>query len=66
MKRNLTELQEKVCDLARKQIEDKPWFQGICLDDIPSDKEILTMGLEESADQIALQTAYWDDDAFTK
>ena len=58
----LTELQKKACALARKQIEGKPWFRGLCLDNIPTDKEIADMGLEDAATSIAFQTAYWDAD----
>jgi hypothetical protein len=58
----LTDLQKQACALARKQIEGKPWFRGLCLDNMPTDEEIACMGLHEAATSIAFQTAYWDAD----
>ncbi len=62
----LTQLQRQACALARKQIEGKPWFRGLCSDNMPTDEEIADMGLEDAATLIAFQTAYWDaDDVMT-
>ena len=58
----LTELQKQACALARLQIEGKSWFRGLCLDNMPTDSEIFSMGLEDAATSIAFQTAYWDAD----
>ena len=58
----LTDLQKQACALARKQIDGKPWFRGLCLENMPTDEEIAGMGLHEAATSIAFQTAYWDAD----
>lgn len=62
--REFTELQKQVMELAKEKLSEKPWFSGICLDNIPCDLEIMNTGIEEAVDTIIFETAMWDDPDF--
>ena len=55
----LTPKQQAVANSAKKRLQDKPWFKGVCIDDFPSDQEI-DDDFEGCVSQVELQTAMWD------
>lgn len=56
----MTELQSKVVDEAERQMKDKPWFRGVCLDKLKTDHEIERDGFDSAVDALTLDTWYWD------
>ncbi len=36
---HMTDSQKMVFEQARKKLEKKPWYSGVCCDNYPSDKE---------------------------
>ena len=56
---NLTDAQRKVYEEAKKRLQTKDWFCGVCLDDFPTDKMCIE-DFEGSVVQVELGTAYWD------
>ena len=60
----LTDLQQEVVEKAKAQLKDEPWFRGLCLDELPWDKEIERDGVDACADQLVIDTAMWDDPNF--
>lgn len=52
-------LQNEVIQEARKRLEGKPWFKGICTDDLPMDREI-EEDREGCIHRVMDQTTYWD------
>lgn len=62
----MTELQEQVKERARLLLQDEPWFRGVCLDNFPTDEDIRRDGVDEHAQQVALETAMWDDPTFLR
>ena len=59
----LTELQEKVFQEAKKRLQDKEWFQGVCMDCFPSDKEIQE-NFEDAVQAVVCETSYWDETGY--
>ena len=57
----LTPLQEQVKARALELVKNEPWFKGLCMDNFPEDHEITRDGIEEHAQQIVCDTAFWDD-----
>ena len=55
----MTELQEKVFNKAKENLQQYPWFSGICCDDMPSDDEIKE-NFDSAVTTIEMNTAYWD------
>lgn len=55
----LTPLQETVFEAAKAKLESEPWFQGVCIDDFPTDDDIRE-NFQWSVIQVEMQTAYWD------
>lgn len=54
-------LQEQVIARARVLMTQFPWFKGgVCLDDLPTDEEIIQEGIEDGALRVVMDTAYWD------
>jgi hypothetical protein len=56
---HLSELQQRAVTAARARLQGKPWFSGVCLDNMPSDNEIRE-DFEGAVTQLAIDTAYWD------
>ena len=59
----LTELQQRVFDEAKSQLEDEPWFKGICMDNFPEDVEI-SENFDDAVTGVVLETSMWDDPDF--
>ena len=62
-----TELQQKVIDRVKEMCEDKPWFSGVNVTNLPEDYEILRDGVEEWTGILYCDTAFydaWDDNGF--
>jgi uncharacterized protein YlaI len=57
---NLTDLQQQVFDSAKKRLENKPWYRGVCMDCFPTDGEIMRHGVDECADRVIMETEQWD------
>lgn len=57
---NLTPLQQQVFDRAEAWLKDKPWYRGVSMNGFPSDADIVRDGVEDSAAQVMMDTAYWD------
>lgn len=55
----LTERQKEVVEKAKKRMAGKPWFKGVCLDNLPSDAKILKHP-ERSVNDLIDNTMYWD------
>ena len=57
----LTELQEEVIQQAKLEIQDRPWFKGVCLDQVSkmSDEEI-RRSMIKAVQTVGLDTMYWD------
>ena len=66
MPQELTELQQQVFDRAYEILKDRPWFRGVCMDSFKTltDQDILREGVEEQAQDVAFETAMWDDPDF--
>lgn len=58
----MTELQNKVFELALKKLEKESWFKGVCMDNFPSDFEIERDGIKHAVDSVWFEAAYWDSD----
>lgn len=58
----LTELQEEVVQLAKLDIQDRPWYTGVCLDQLVkmTDEDIQKMGVQRAVEIVILDTMYWD------
>lgn len=54
-----TDLQTAVIAEARSRIQHKPWFKGICTDNLPTDAEIRE-DREGAVERIVNETMYWD------
>lgn len=57
---NLSLKQQEVVKRAKEILKDEPWFKGICLDHLPDDWDIERDGVEAVAQQLVLDTSYWD------
>jgi hypothetical protein len=60
----LTENQNNVVNEARKRLKDKPWYRGICLDNVPTDSAIDAEGFEKAVQDVVLETSFWDNPSF--
>jgi hypothetical protein len=58
----LTALQEEIAQLAKLELQDRPWYTGVCMDQLlkMSDKDIQEMGTKRAVDVVVLDTMYWD------
>ena len=58
----LTDLQEEVVQLAKLEIQDRPWYTGVCLDQLlkMTDEDIQKMGAQRAVGIVVLDTMYWD------
>lgn len=57
---NRTPLQQKVFDLAKARMQDQEWFEGVCLNNFPTDDMIVKEGIEDCVDMVVIETEYWD------
>jgi hypothetical protein len=55
----MTEKQNQVVEAARERLKDRPWFKGICLDNLDTDEEI-DKDFEECVEALVTDTIYWD------
>lgn len=56
---DLSDLQKKVFEEAKKRLIDKDWYSGVCLDNFPTDKAI-KRSFEDAVCNVMMETAYWD------
>jgi hypothetical protein len=54
-----TEKQRQLIDNVRSKLEGKDWFQGVCLDHLPSDREI-DDDFDGCVESIIVDTEFWD------
>ena len=56
----LTDLQEEVVQLAKLEIQDRPWYTGVCLDQLlkMTDEDIQKMGAQRAVGIVVLDTMY--------
>ena len=57
---NRSRTQQQIIDAARERMKDKPWFRGVCVNNLPSDPEIAKMGIPEAVDQLVDDTMTLD------
>ena len=57
----LTPKQQELIDKVKNELKDQPWFNGVCLDNLPTDSEITRDGEKTWITQLILDTTYWDD-----
>jgi hypothetical protein len=58
----LTPLQKTVITKARQQLRRHPkWSKQVCLDHLQDDYTINKLGLDKCAEEVALDTAYWEE-----
>lgn len=63
---DLTDLQKEVFEEAKRRLEHKSWYRGICTDlfkpqeDFGSDEKIREAGFETAVLAVCDDTAYWD------
>lgn len=55
----LTEKQMKVIDAARFDLQNYPWFVGVCLDRIPTDEEI-DQDFHKAVEAVVMDTMDYD------
>jgi hypothetical protein len=56
----MTELQNKVFELAKQKLSKESWYKGVCMDNFPTDSQIIQFGTNAAADEVWFETAYWD------
>lgn len=56
----LTDKQQSLVLKVTEELQHKPWFKGVCLDNLPTDKEIDRDGEDVWIAQLTLDTEYWD------
>jgi hypothetical protein len=62
----LTPLQETVIEAARAILAQHPeWSGQVCLDCLSQDWYIERVGIEKAADEIAMDTAFWENLLFS-
>lgn len=61
--KNFSDLQEKVITAAKEILQKYSWYSGVCVDNVPSDKEI-ELDFEEAVQGVVFETAMWDDPDF--
>lgn len=59
----LTELQEKVTTAAKERLKNYKWFRGVCIDELPSDKQI-SEDFDGAVTDVTMSTAMWDANDF--
>lgn len=52
--------QQRVFDLAKKRLQEQPWYSGVCMDSFPSDEDIRQKGINACVQQVFDETSYWD------
>lgn len=57
----MTALQQQVVKAARKKLEKKSWFRGVCLDNLPDDEYIRRHGFDNAVTDVVVETQLWDD-----
>lgn len=55
----LSPLQEQVVAAVKAWGSTRPWFQGVCLNEFPTDAEIQE-DFDGAVQQVCMTTAYWD------
>lgn len=55
----MTERQQKVIAVVKDKLKKYEWFQGVCLNDFPTDAEI-DEDFEEAVERVIEETLYWD------
>jgi len=55
----LTKAQKDVMEKVRENLQDRPWFSGVCCDNFPTDK-VCRENFDEAVTQVEMETAYWD------
>ena len=45
---------------AKRRLEKRSWFRGVCLDNFPDEEECI-LNFEESVGEVAHETSFWDD-----
>ncbi len=60
---HFSDKQQKVFDAAKAQLEQKPWFRGVCCNDFPSDNSI-DENFDDAVNSVLFETAMWDDPEF--
>lgn len=58
----MTELQGKVIEAARRKIENKSWFQGVCLDELKNLNDVMIeeIGFDNAVEIVVSDTMAWD------
>ena len=58
----MTELQTKVLERAKREMEKKAWFRGVCMDSFKwmDDHKINEMGFKAAVDELVYDTMSWD------
>ena len=52
--------QQIVLKIAKEKLEKEDWFDGVCLDNFPTDQDIERDGIESCAESVYYETALWD------
>jgi hypothetical protein len=55
----LSEIQSQTLEAAKKELRKYPWFRGVCLDYMSTDKEI-SEDFKGCVDELVCGTMYWD------
>jgi hypothetical protein len=58
---DLTVTQRRVFNEAKSKLENRPWYVGVCMDNFPSDEQILLVGFKMAVSRVILETAMLDD-----
>jgi hypothetical protein len=61
--RELTKLQKEVLEKAKQKLRAYQWYKGVCLDNFPSDHDIL-QSKESAINSVVCETMYWDAPTF--
>ena len=57
---SLTRLQRDVRNKASRRLKSKKWYNGVCLDNFPTDSDIKRDGVSDCVDRVCLETELWD------
>lgn len=55
-----SKLQESAISKAKRMLKKEPWFNGVCINAVPSDASIKEKGTHWAAKAIWLETWYYD------
>lgn len=55
-----SDLQQIVFNKARDAMKNENWYKGVCVDNFPSDADILRNGINESVSAVIFETELWD------